>query len=61
MNVGGKRYRDTQRHRQRQSEIEIEGVPEFNGTRIQKPLYYFESDLTFCNFLTYIYCEVRLG
>ena len=36
------------------------GVPEFNGTGIQKPPCYLKVDLT-CNFfLLYIYCEVRL-
>ena len=28
----------------------IQGVPEFNGTGIQKPPYYFETDLTFLIF-----------
>ena len=28
------------------------GVPEFNGTGIQKTHYYLEIYLTFCNFLT---------
>ena len=37
------------------------GVPEFNRTGIQKPIYYFKIDLTFCNFVTIYIFIVRLG
>ena len=30
------------------------GVPEFNGTGIQKPPYYLKIDITFCDFFNYI-------
>ena len=41
--------------------INLVGVPEFNGTGIQKPIYYFIIDLNVVIFYLYIYCEVRLG